>query len=82
MEPISSDDDEETLEQIRRNHLEREASDEEIDDETDTEHEIIPREDPFESREGIHPTITERMNNLTQILGAERQQHEEEGQRL
>jgi hypothetical protein len=66
IEQISSDDDEEVLEQIRRNHLQIEASDEEIDEETDTEHENAPREEAFENenKEDINPAITERMNNL------------------
>jgi hypothetical protein len=76
MERISSDGDEEVLEQIRRNHLQIEASDEEIDEETDTEHENAPREEAFENKEDINPAITERMNNLTQIFGTER--HEDE----
>jgi hypothetical protein len=87
IERISSDDDEEVLEEIRRNHLQIEASDEEIDEETDTEHENAPREEAFANKEDINPAITERMNNLTQILGAERQkdeneEEEQESQRL
>jgi hypothetical protein len=65
--------------------LEREASDEEIDDETDREHENAPREEAFENENEINPAITERINNLAQILGAERHEdkaEEEESQRL
>jgi hypothetical protein len=42
MEPISSDGDQEVLKQISGSQLEREASDEEIDHETHTEHENAP----------------------------------------
>jgi hypothetical protein len=78
MESISSDDDEQVLEQTRRNHLQREASDEEIDEERDKEHENAPREEAFENKKDKNPAITKRMNNLTQILGAERHEEEDE----
>jgi hypothetical protein len=78
IQSISSDDDLEVLEQIRRNHLEKEAADEEIDEETDVEHENTPREEPFENEEDINPAIRERINNLTQILGADRHEDEDE----
>jgi hypothetical protein len=66
------------LDEIRRNHLQREEMDEEIDQETDTEHEAIAEEKHFEEREGIHAAVIERMNRLAKLLRSEGDEEEED----
>jgi hypothetical protein len=84
-ESSSDEEDQALVEEIARVRAEIAVLSDEIDSETDTEHEppeVSPTEQQFEEVEGIHPEIVERMRKLREVFTTEELEGEERDQKL